>query len=57
MGGRVEAKHTYTIKKIANSVGDFSPRISMIKEVSNLLISCAASSTHLPARFKSMTCK
>ena len=35
----VEAKRTYAIKKIANSVGDFSPSI--------LLISCLASSTNL----------
>ena len=53
----VEAKHTYTIKKFANSVGDFNPHITMIKQVYNLLISCMASSTHLLAGFESMTCK
>ena len=44
-------------EKTANSVGAFSPHISMIKQVSNLRISCLASSTHLLAGFKSMTCK
>ena len=34
-------------KKIANGVGNFSPHINTIKQVSNLLISCLASSTHL----------
>ena len=38
--------------------GDFSPHISMIKQVSNLLISSSlARSTHYLVGFKSMTCK
>ena len=44
-------------KKITNGVDDFSSHISMIKQVSNLLISCLASSTHPLAGFKSITCK
>ena len=52
-----EEKRTYAVKKIANSVDDFSPHISMIKQVSNLLTSCLESSTYLLAGFKSITCK
>ena len=37
-GGRGKADVHF--KKLTNSVGDFSPHISMIKQVSNLLISC-----------------
>ena len=51
-GGRGKAYVHY--KKIVDSVIDFSPHI---KHVSNLLISCLASNTHLLAGFKSMTCK
>ena len=42
-------------EKIANSInsaGDFRSHISMIEQVSNLLMSCLASSTHLLAGFK-----
>ena len=52
-GGRGKAYVRY--KKIAISTGNFSPHIIMIKQVSNLLVSCLASSTHLLAGFKSMT--
>ena len=51
-GGRGKAYVHY--KKIVDSVIDFRPHI---KHVSNLLISCLASNTHLLAGFKSMTCK
>ena len=47
-GEGVEAKRTYAVK-IANSACDFSHHIGMIKQVSNLLISWLASSTHLLA--------
>ena len=54
-GGRGQAYVRY--KKTANSFGDLSPNTTKIKQVSNALISCLASSTHLLAGFKSMTCK
>ena len=44
-------------KEIANCADDCNPHVSMVKQVSNILISCLASSTHLLAGFKSMTCK
>ena len=56
-GHMLHMPSVHMLQKIANSVGDFSPHISMITQVSNLLISCLASSTHLSAGFKSMTCK
>ena len=55
-GGGGQGKAYVRYKKIANNVGNFSPHISMIKQVSNLLISCLASSAYLLAGFKSLTC-
>ena len=47
----------FAIKTIANSVGDFSPHIGMIKQVYNLLVYCLASTIHLLDGSQSMTCK
>ena len=54
-GGRGTLKGYKSV--VANSVVNFSPCISMIKQVSNLLTFFPGSSTHLLAGFKSMTCK
>ena len=56
-GGGDRGKAYVSYERIANSVVNFSLRISMIKQVSNHLIFFPGSSTHLLAGFKSMTCK
>ena len=50
-GGVSKLSVKNAIKEIADCADDFIPHISMIKQVSNILISCLASSTHFLAGF------